>query len=60
MKWTSFNVHFDSFGCNLDPKGKNAYLHAITTDPSKLNALTDQIQDTVEAAGVEIKYERKN
>ena len=60
MEWTSFNVRFDSFGCNMDGKGATSYLHAVPTDQSQLQALTQQIEDTIQAAGVEIKYERKN
>ena len=32
MKWTSFPVSFDAFGCNMDHIGKTAYMHAIPKD----------------------------
>ena len=29
MTWTSFNIHFDSMGCNLDAHSDTAYLHIV-------------------------------
>ena len=63
MKWASFTVEYDTFGCNIDTHGSNiTYLHAL---PSKRYqdmyfALTKKIEETVSQAGVEIHHPRKS
>jgi len=54
MEWTSFSVNIDSFGCSLDRREKNAYIHAKPSNQIELHNLRQKIEDAVMAEGVPI------
>ena len=60
MKWKSFDIEYDTFGCNLDHDGKKIYMHAMPSDQSKLFEFAHLIEDAVTAAGIPINHPRKS
>ena len=32
MKWRAFDIHYDTFGCNLDHNGTLIYMHAMPSE----------------------------
>ena len=60
MKWGSFVVKYDSFGCNLDHDNKTVYLHALPSNQSDLFVWASIVEKAVEAVNVKIHHPRKS
>ena len=60
MKWQSFDIHYDTYGCNLDHNGEIIYMHAMPSDQTELFDFAHLIEDTAKAAGIPINHPRKS
>eukprot|EP00729_Bicosta_minor_P022951 gene22951-4003_t len=60
MQWNSFEVVYDTFGCNLDHDNKTVYLHGMPRNQTGLFNLAASIEQALITAGVPIHHPRKS
>lgn len=60
MRWTSFAINYDSFGCNLDHDNKTVYLHALPANQSELFAWAAMVESALQNAGVPVHHPRRS
>ena len=60
MPWESFDIHYNSFACNVDHNNKTVYLHSLPRNQANLFAFAAQIEETVVAANFTVNHPRKS
>ena len=60
MRWSSFQVRYDTFGCNLDHNNRTVYLHAMPRNQTELFEWAKLVETTMRAHGVNINHPRKS
>merc|ERR1712217_380622 len=60
MTWYSFDVRYDTVGCNLDHNNQTIYLHGMPSNQSAFFSFAHGIEHAVRAAGVPINHPRKS
>ena len=56
----AFQVHYDSFACNLDHNNVTVYLHGLPNNQSALFSFAKTMETTIAAAGWPINHPRKS
>jgi len=58
LSWEALDVRFDSFGCNLDHRGRKVYLHSRPTEQDELWGLHSRLEERLEQRGVRRTHNR--
>lgn len=60
MRWLSFEITYDTFGCNNDHDGKTVYLHALPTKQSDLFSWAKVVENTMHQWNISVNHPRKS
>jgi len=60
MRWKSFDIEYDDFGCNIDHDGKTIYLHALPSNQTDLFAWAGLVENAMRMRNVTVNHPRKS
>eukprot|EP00946_MAST-07B_sp_MAST-7B-sp1_P001670 g1670.t1 len=60
MEWTSFDVHYDDFSCNLDHDNQTVYLHALPSNQTLLFLWAKTVERALASHNITCNHPRKS
>lgn len=60
MRWNSFIINYDFFGCNLDHDNKTVYLHSLPRNQTDLFSWASHVEKTLRDFNVTVHHPRKS